>query len=173
MTAAPSAAVGRRSAARRSQPEPTPVRSALRGGGLLVLTGLLLLLVVLSTWIGTKDTTLGQVWTALWNDDGSYATDVIRQLRLPRTLVGLMTGAALGTAGAVMQAVTRNPRWASPPPCWAGCTSPGCCSNGAAPGPRDGGAPGLRVVREPPGTSPRRRISANKSAGAHLSCGIR
>ncbi|NUV67437.1 iron chelate uptake ABC transporter family permease subunit [Streptomyces sp. CAI-121] len=109
MTAAPPAAVGRRSAARKPQPEPTPVRSALRGGGLLVLTGLLLLLVVLSTWIGTKDTTLGQVWTALWNDDGSYATDVIRQLRLPRTLVGLMTGAALGAAGAVMQAVTRNP----------------------------------------------------------------
>ncbi|MEU6957726.1 hypothetical protein [Streptomyces sp. NPDC045714] len=50
------------------QPEPTAVRSALCGGGLLVLTGLLLLLVVLSTWIGTEDTTLGQVWTALWND---------------------------------------------------------------------------------------------------------
>ncbi|MET7873926.1 FecCD family ABC transporter permease [Streptomyces cyaneofuscatus] len=30
-------------------------------------------------------------------------------MRLPRTLVGLMTGAALGVAGAVMQAVTRNP----------------------------------------------------------------
>ncbi|MET8941243.1 MULTISPECIES: FecCD family ABC transporter permease [Streptomyces] len=109
MTAAPPAAPGRRSAARKPQPEPTPVRSALRGGGLLVLAGLLLLLVVLSTWIGTKDTTLGQVWTALWNDDGAYATDVIRQLRLPRTLVGLMAGAALGVAGAVMQAVTRNP----------------------------------------------------------------
>nr|WP_203620486.1 iron chelate uptake ABC transporter family permease subunit [Streptomyces anulatus] len=106
---APPTALGRRSAARKPRPEPTAVRSALRGGGLLVLTGLLLLLVVLSTWIGTKDTTLGQVWTALWNDDGSYATDVIRQLRLPRTLVGLMTGAALGVAGAVMQAVTRNP----------------------------------------------------------------
>ncbi|MFI1784732.1 FecCD family ABC transporter permease [Streptomyces rubiginosohelvolus] len=109
MTVAPTAAPGRRSAARNPQPEPTPVRSALRGGGLLALAGLLLLLVVLSTWIGTKDTTLGQVWTALWNDDGAYATDVIRQLRLPRTLVGLMAGAALGVAGAVMQAVTRNP----------------------------------------------------------------
>ncbi|MFE1368136.1 iron chelate uptake ABC transporter family permease subunit [Streptomyces anulatus] len=87
---APPAALGRRSAVRNPQPEPTAVRSALRGGGLLVLAGLLLLLVVLSTWIGTKDTTLGQVWTALRNDDGSYATEVIRQLRLPRTLVGLM-----------------------------------------------------------------------------------
>ncbi|MFI7325148.1 FecCD family ABC transporter permease [Streptomyces rubiginosohelvolus] len=109
MTAAPPAALGRRPAARKPQPEPTPVRSALRGGGLLVLAGLLLLLVVLSTWIGTKDTTLGHVWNALWHDDGVYATDVVRQLRLPRTLVGLMAGAALGVAGAVMRAVTRNP----------------------------------------------------------------
>ncbi|MFH9072077.1 FecCD family ABC transporter permease [Streptomyces alboflavus] len=81
----------------------------MRGTGLLVLVGVLLLLVVLSTWIGTKDTSLGQVWSALWHDDGSYTTDVVRELRLPRTLVGLMVGAALGVAGAVMQATTRNP----------------------------------------------------------------
>ncbi|MCK1798062.1 iron chelate uptake ABC transporter family permease subunit [Streptomyces sp. XM4193] len=88
---------------------PTRSRLALRGGGLLVLGALLVLLVVLSTWIGTRDTSFGQVWSAIWSDDGSYATGVVRELRLPRTLVGLMVGAALGTAGAVMQAVTRNP----------------------------------------------------------------
>ncbi|MFF9794079.1 FecCD family ABC transporter permease [Streptomyces bacillaris] len=101
--------LGRPVRAAREPQETSPARTALRGGGLLVLAGLLLFLVALSTWIGAKDTSLGQVWTAIWNDDGSYATDVIRQLRLPRTLVGLMTGAALGVAGAVMQAVTRNP----------------------------------------------------------------
>lgn len=92
-----------------AQEKPTRARLALRGGGLLVLGGVVLVLVVLSTWIGTKDTSLGQVWSAIWSDDGSYATGVIRELRLPRTLVGLMVGAALGVAGAVMQAVTRNP----------------------------------------------------------------
>ncbi|MFD3960007.1 MULTISPECIES: FecCD family ABC transporter permease [Streptomyces] len=101
--------LGRPARAAREPQETSPARTALRGGGLLVLAALLLFLVALSTWIGAKDTSLGQVWTAIWNDDGSYATDVIRQLRLPRTLVGLMTGAALGVAGAVMQAVTRNP----------------------------------------------------------------
>ncbi|MET9056007.1 iron chelate uptake ABC transporter family permease subunit [Streptomyces sp. SID8359] len=101
--------LGRPARAAREPRETSPARTALRGGGLLVLAALLLFLVALSTWIGAKDTSLGQVWTAIWNDDGSYATDVIRQLRLPRTLVGLMTGAALGVAGAVMQAVTRNP----------------------------------------------------------------
>ncbi|MFE7481532.1 FecCD family ABC transporter permease [Streptomyces sp. NPDC057552] len=101
--------LGRPVAAAREHQRPAPARTALRGGGLLVLAALLLLLVALSTWIGTKDTSLGQVWSALWNDDGSYTTDVVQQLRLPRTLVGLMAGAALGVAGAVMQAVTRNP----------------------------------------------------------------
>nr|WP_157168092.1 MULTISPECIES: iron chelate uptake ABC transporter family permease subunit [Streptomyces] len=81
----------------------------MRGSGLLVLAGVLLLLVVLSTWIGAKDTSLAEVWSALWHDDGSYTTDVVRELRLPRTLVGLMVGAGLGVAGAVMQATTRNP----------------------------------------------------------------
>ena len=33
----------------------------------------------------------------------------MRELRLPRTLVGLLVGAALGVAGALMQAITRNP----------------------------------------------------------------
>ncbi|WP_430477385.1 FecCD family ABC transporter permease [Streptomyces sp. P11-1] len=101
--------LGRPARAAREPQETSPARTALRGGGLLVLAALLLFLIALSTWIGAKDTSLGQVWTAIWNDDGSYATDVIRQLRLPRALVGLMTGAALGVAGAVMQAVTRNP----------------------------------------------------------------
>lgn len=84
-------------------------RTLLRGTGLLVLCGVLLLLVVLSTWIGAKDTSMAQVWSAIWSDDGSYVSGVIRELRLPRTLVGLSVGAALGVAGAVMQAMTRNP----------------------------------------------------------------
>jgi hypothetical protein len=41
--------------------------------------------------------------------DGSDDGVVIRSLRLPRTLLGLAVGAALGPAGALMQALTRNP----------------------------------------------------------------
>ena len=34
---------------------------------------------------------------------------MIRELRLPRTILGVLVGATLGLAGAVMQGVTRNP----------------------------------------------------------------
>src|ERR671918_501236 len=33
----------------------------------------------------------------------------VRELRVPRTLIGLAVGVALGLAGALMQALTRNP----------------------------------------------------------------
>ncbi|MFJ6074078.1 FecCD family ABC transporter permease [Streptomyces sp. NPDC093065] len=94
-------------------PRAVPVRAGpralLRGGGIVLLASVLFLLVLLSTWLGTKDTSLAQVWGALWHDDGSYTTGVVRELRLPRTLVGLMVGAALGVAGSLMQTITRNP----------------------------------------------------------------
>src|SRR5690606_34425568 len=34
---------------------------------------------------------------------------IVRELRVPRTLVALLAGLALGVSGSVMQAVTRNP----------------------------------------------------------------
>nr|WP_308120548.1 iron chelate uptake ABC transporter family permease subunit [Streptomyces bambusae] len=48
------------------------------------------------------------VQTLLGN--GTPATDfIVRDLRLPRVLVALLVGAALGMAGAVFQSVSRNP----------------------------------------------------------------
>lgn len=67
------------------------------------------LLVLLSIGVGAKFYPPVQVWDVLWHDDGSYAADVIRELRLPRTLLGLMVGVALGLAGSLMQALTGNP----------------------------------------------------------------
>lgn len=34
---------------------------------------------------------------------------LVLELRLPRTLTGLLVGAALGLSGAILQAITRNP----------------------------------------------------------------
>jgi iron complex transport system permease protein len=48
------------------------------------------------------------VWHGLFQDSGSYG-DVVVAERLSRTLLGVLAGAALGLAGAVLQALTRNP----------------------------------------------------------------
>ncbi|PZG13360.1 iron ABC transporter permease [Micromonospora craterilacus] len=68
----------------------------------------LLAVAVLSIAVGAKPVPLSEVWSALLDRDAAeYA--VVRQMRLPRTLLGLLAGTALGVAGAAMQALTRNP----------------------------------------------------------------
>src|SRR3712207_7202070 len=46
--------------------------------------------------------------SALTAPDGGDATAIVRDLRVPRTELGLLVGAALGAAGALMQGTTRN-----------------------------------------------------------------
>ena len=64
---------------------------------------------VLSLAVGTRAVPLSAVADALLHGGGSPDALVVRSLRLPRTEVGLTAGAALGVAGAALQAVTRNP----------------------------------------------------------------
>lgn len=96
------------SSAGRPAPAPAAVRRATRGGGLLIAALLLLAAVVLSLAVGARAIPPGQVWQALI-DDGAPAATVVREIRLPRTVLGLLIGTALGLAGALMQSVTRNP----------------------------------------------------------------
>ncbi|MEC3976616.1 FecCD family ABC transporter permease [Amycolatopsis sp. H20-H5] len=81
----------------------------LRLAGLLVAAALLALMFVLSVWIGSKNIPFASTWSLLWHNDGSTEAVIIHDLRLPRTVLGALVGAALGLAGAVMQALTRNP----------------------------------------------------------------
>jgi iron complex transport system permease protein len=72
--------------------------------------GLLLLAALASIAYGTKSIAPGTVWDALWHYDARLDDHlIVRTLRVPRTIVGIGVGAALGLAGAVMQGVTRNP----------------------------------------------------------------
>lgn len=60
--------------------------------------------------IGARSTSAGETLAALGQFDPRQDGHlVVRELRLPRTLVAIMAGWALGIAGAVMQAMTRNP----------------------------------------------------------------
>lgn len=87
-----------------------------RDGGVIRLAGLVVALLGLivvallslrigSVGIGTRDT-----WNALIQyDPSNYGELVVRTLRLPRTVIALGVGGGLAAAGAVAQAVTRNP----------------------------------------------------------------
>ncbi|GAA4229711.1 iron chelate uptake ABC transporter family permease subunit [Actinomadura meridiana] len=81
---------------------------ARRAAGLVGALLLLLTTVALSLAVGAKPLSLGQAWDGLFHT-GAPAYTVVHEMRLPRTLLGLLAGTALGLAGAVMQALTRNP----------------------------------------------------------------
>jgi iron complex transport system permease protein len=49
------------------------------------------------------------VWNALFHPSADFDQFAIRDFRLPRTVIGLVVGAALGVSGALIQALTRNP----------------------------------------------------------------
>jgi iron complex transport system permease protein len=80
-----------------------------RAVGLLIALGVLVLIAMLSIAVGAKAIPMGTVIHELFHYDGSDNGVIIRSLRVPRTLIGLAVGAALGLAGAVMQGLTRNP----------------------------------------------------------------
>ncbi|GAA1805485.1 FecCD family ABC transporter permease [Actinomadura chokoriensis] len=75
-----------------------------------VLAAVLLATVAASLAIGAGDVPLRRVLPGVLSPDGgSRAELIVHELRLPRTLLGVAVGMALGLAGAVMQALTRNP----------------------------------------------------------------
>ncbi|WP_156322939.1 iron ABC transporter permease [Rhizobium sp. AAP116] len=63
---------------------------------------------LLSLTIGTRDVLLSEVLAALAGDVSTLDRAAVAT-RVPRTVLALLAGAALGLAGAVMQGVTRNP----------------------------------------------------------------
>lgn len=105
---------------------PVRARRASRGGraaasassrrrrlGLVsVLTVVVILLALASVAIGSRSLGIGEVISAVMPPYGASVTDaelIVRELRAPRTLLGLLVGAALGVAGATIQGHTRNP----------------------------------------------------------------
>ncbi|MFF0891155.1 FecCD family ABC transporter permease [Streptomyces sp. NPDC003456] len=93
----------------RAETAPAPPRRrAVRAFGLLLSVALLVLVALASIAIGAKELSMAQVWHGLFEDSGTYG-DVVVAERLSRTVLGLLAGAALGLAGAVLQALTRNP----------------------------------------------------------------
>jgi len=74
--------------------------------GLVIST---ILIFIISLSIGSVDISIKQLLQALWDQDDSLASNVVLDLRFPRTVVGFMVGAMLALAGALMQVLLRNP----------------------------------------------------------------
>lgn len=78
--------------------------------GLLVCLVLLALCLLWSITLGAADITPETVYAALFNfDSSSFQHLIIQTVRLPRVLSGVIVGASLAVAGAIMQGLTRNP----------------------------------------------------------------
>jgi iron complex transport system permease protein len=86
------------------------VRVAPRSIGVgVALSGVMLVLVVLSVGTGEFSIPPGEVLETLLGGGDRSTQFVIETLRLPRALTGVLVGAALGASGAIFQSITRNP----------------------------------------------------------------
>jgi iron complex transport system permease protein len=89
----------------------TSYRVTSRGSRSLWLVALIVLLAmlcVLSVAVGTRTVAWPDILAALGGQVDSIGQAAVA-VRIPRTLLALLAGAALGLAGAIMQGVTRNP----------------------------------------------------------------
>lgn len=83
------------------------MNAAIRWGGLGLLVAASL---AASVSIGAVDIPLGRILALLRGPaEGEWEATVLREIRLPRALVGAMVGGGLAICGTVMQGIFRNP----------------------------------------------------------------
>ncbi|WP_152349215.1 FecCD family ABC transporter permease [Brevibacterium sp. CFH 10365] len=97
---APSTAVSTAARLRRS--------TRVRFLWMLAALTLVVVLMIASTMIGSRNVGLDDVWAAYGGSATGFDQAAVAK-RIPRTLLAVCVGAALGVSGAVMQGVTRNP----------------------------------------------------------------
>lgn len=75
---------------------------------LLILVGVLLLTMVVALCQGAVNLSGEQLWQALWHQGDPLSQTIVWELRLPRIVVALVVGSALGLSGALLQGMLRN-----------------------------------------------------------------
>ena len=103
-TSAPVRAAGREHSSRGAA-----VNAVTRSFGLALALLVLCAALLLSLGVGARALPPTVVWDALFFYDGSDFHAIVRDARLPRTVIGVLAGVALGGCGALIQAYTRNP----------------------------------------------------------------
>lgn len=86
-----------------------PLRRGQLGVGLAMLAAALLAAILMGLAVGTRSLPLAEVLTVLGGERAGDAAIIVLEQRLPRTVLGLAVGAALGVAGVAAQGLTRNP----------------------------------------------------------------
>ncbi|MGS2742831.1 FecCD family ABC transporter permease [Halomonas sp. LS-001] len=76
---------------------------------MLILLTALVAVSCVSLSIGAGDVGPSRVFGLLQGVNDSEAQFIVSELRAPRTLIGIVVGISLGVAGALLQAVSRNP----------------------------------------------------------------
>ena len=84
------------------------VQRPQRLAGLALLLGLLLLMTGLSLTVGARSVPWAEIWAGMTGRIESIGAAAVA-VRMPRTALAVLAGAALGLAGAVMQGISRNP----------------------------------------------------------------
>ncbi|MGP7961445.1 FecCD family ABC transporter permease [Sanguibacter sp. A247] len=84
-------------------------RAPALAAGLLVGVVVLAVLVVVSVGVGARQVAPADAWQALTSFDPANFDHAAVRSRLPRTVVAMIVGVALGLAGTLMQGLTRNP----------------------------------------------------------------
>jgi iron complex transport system permease protein len=86
------------------------VRRPTRARALWLVALLVVLLVVVaaSIAVGSREVAWQDIWAAFGGAADTFERAAVAK-RIPRTLLAVLVGAALGLSGAVMQGVTRNP----------------------------------------------------------------
>jgi iron complex transport system permease protein len=82
---------------------------SMKAAGLLLLSVLLVICVACSIIFGVTDIPLRTVIESYTHYNGSKDHLIIQTTRVPRALIAAAVGAGLAVAGALMQAITRNP----------------------------------------------------------------
>lgn len=91
-------------------PPPARARRGSVVGPVLVLAAALAVAVVAGLAIGPRALSPSLVWDALVAMDPTNPDHlVVTEVRVPRTVIGLLAGLALGPAGVLAQGLTRNP----------------------------------------------------------------
>jgi iron complex transport system permease protein len=76
----------------------------------VVITILVFILIfILAMRFGASETSLKDVWQALFTQGTNDKVIMLREIRIPRAVAAILVGAALAVSGAIMQGITRNP----------------------------------------------------------------